>query len=76
MAKDFFFFIDANQQASSPSAYINGQAAAGAYGPVVPPTTANTDEYRVTSLHSATGFDPTAYAACDAQICVQRVDAA
>jgi hypothetical protein len=73
MAADYFFFTDTNIEAQdAPGAVIS--AVAGAYGPVVPPGTAGMDEYRVTSLHSAT-FTPTAYAACDAIVCVQKVTA-
>lgn len=73
-SRKFHFFTDANTQASNGSAYLNVQGATGTYGPVAS-STAGHDEYRVTSLHTATGFDPTAYAACDGMICVQRVDA-
>ena len=74
-SKDYFFFTDANK-ASNPSGYIKAQTAADAYGPVTPatPATPLADEYRITSLHSAT-FNPTAYAPCDAIACVQQVSA-
>lgn len=47
---------------------------AGAYGPIPKATATDPDEYRVTSLHTASS-NPTAYAACDATVCVQRVSA-
>jgi len=65
-SNDYFFFTDANQQD-----FVNVQTAAGSYGPISPGT-AGTDEYRVTSLHTAS-FSPTAYAACDGIVCVQRI---
>jgi hypothetical protein len=68
---DYFFFVDANQQASNATDYVNVQTAAGAYGPISPGT-AGTDEYRVTSLHTAS-FNPTAYVACYGMVCVQRI---
>jgi hypothetical protein len=70
-SRKFHFFTDVNPQASSGPAYLNVQTAAGAFGPVTS-NTANHDEYRVTSLHKATGFDSTAYAVCDGMICVQE----
>jgi hypothetical protein len=68
----FHFFADANSQAANPVNYIHAQST-GAYGPVIP-AAGTSDDYRVTSLHTAT-FDPTAYAPCNAILCVQRVDA-
>src|ERR1041385_5463155 len=62
MGADFYFFTDTN--------LLSGQP--GAFGPVTPASVANTDEYCVTSLHTATS-NPTAYAACDAIVCVQAV---
>jgi hypothetical protein len=70
--KSFYFFTDANQQASNNANYIGVQAATEAYGPV---TSAAADEYRVTSLHTAS-FNPIAYAACKAIVCVQRIPSA
>jgi hypothetical protein len=64
MGADFYFFTDTN--------LLTVQSAAQAFGPVIPASVANTDEYRVTSLHTATS-NPTAYAACDAIVCVQRL---
>jgi hypothetical protein len=61
MGAEFYFFADTN--------LLMLQTAAQAFGPVNP--VANTDEYRVTSLHTASS-NPTAYAACDAIICVQQ----
>jgi hypothetical protein len=66
MGADFYFFTDTN--------LLTAQSAAQAFGPVSPASVVNTDEYRVTSLHTAT-TNPTAYAACDAIICVQKVTA-
>jgi hypothetical protein len=74
MTTNYYFFTDANQQGSNPSHYIKTQTSTEAYGPVTIGVAAGMDEYRVTSLHSAT-FDPAAYAACDAIVCVQRVNA-
>jgi hypothetical protein len=71
MANDYFFFTDINQQASNTSDFINVQTSTGAYGPISPGS-AGTDEYRVTSLHTAS-YHPTAYAACDGIVCVQRI---
>ena len=62
MGADFYFFTDTNLLCAQPAAF----------GPVTPASVANTDEYCVTSLHTATST-PTAYAACDATVCVQRV---
>lgn len=73
-SRKFYFFTDANAQAASASAYLDLQTGAEAFGPATS-NTAGHDEYRVTSLHKATGFDPTAYAVCDGMICVQPVDA-
>jgi hypothetical protein len=70
MANDYYFFTDINQQASNASDYINVQTS-GTYGPITPATAGN-DEYRVTSLHTAS-FNPTAYAACEGIVCVQRI---
>ena len=67
---DYFFFTDANAQASHPTSYLNVQTAAQAYGPL--PASGGNDEYRVTSLHTAS-FHPTAYAVCDGIVCVQRI---
>lgn len=67
----FYFFTDANSQAANPVDYIHARSA-GAYGPVSPGS-GTTDDYRVTNLHTAT-FNPTAYATCNAILCVQRVD--
>ncbi|MDX6530201.1 MAG: hypothetical protein QOH41_2491 [Blastocatellia bacterium] len=75
MANDYYFFTDINQQASNASDYINVQTS-GAYGPIPPAAGHTTDEYRVTSLHTATfspTLNPTAYAACDGIVCVQRI---
>jgi hypothetical protein len=72
MANDYYFFTDINQQASNASDYIKVQTS-GSYGPIVP-STPLTNEYRVTSLHSAS-YNPTAYAACDGIVCVQRIPA-
>ena len=69
-ANDYYFFTDINQQASGASDYINEQTL-GAYGPIVP-ATAGMDEYRVTSLHTAS-YNPTAYAVCEGIVCVQRI---
>ena len=68
----FYFFTDANSQATNPVDYIHAQSS-GAYGAVTPGN-GTTDDYRVTSLHTAT-FNPTAFAPCNAILCVQRVDA-
>lgn len=73
MANDYFFFTDINQQASNATDYIKVQTSGGAYGPIPPaPTGHTTDEYRVTSLHTAS-YNPTAYAACEGIVCVQRI---
>lgn len=69
----FYFFADANSQAANPLDYIHAQSSADAYGPVTP-AAGTADDYRVTSLHTAT-FNPKAYAPCNAILCVQRVDA-
>ena len=71
MANDFFFFTDINQQASGASDYINVQPPEDAFGPITSGT-AGMDEYSVTSLHKAS-YNPTAYALCDAIVCVQRI---
>lgn len=71
MANDYYFFTDINQQASNASDYINVQPPEDAFGPITPGT-AGTDQYRVTSLHKAS-YNPTAYAACDGIVCVQRI---
>lgn len=63
-ASDYYFFTDTN--------LLVAQASAGAYGPIAKATSTDPDEYRVTSLHTATSH-PTAYAACDAIVCVQRI---
>lgn len=68
---DYYFFVDANQPAPGATDYIKVQTSAGAYGPISPGM-AGTDEYRVTSVHTAS-FNPTAYAACDGIVCVQRI---
>ncbi|HEV7681134.1 MAG TPA: hypothetical protein VGO68_03355 [Pyrinomonadaceae bacterium] len=75
MANDYFFFTDINQQASNATDYIKVQTPGGAYGPIPPaPVGHTTDEYRVTSLHTAS-YNPTAYSACDGIVCVQRIPA-
>ena len=63
-ANDYYFFTDTN--------LLVAQTSAGAYGPIAKANPSDPDEYRVTSLHTATS-DPTAYAECDAIVCVQRV---
>jgi hypothetical protein len=72
MAASYYFFTDANQQATGLTQFIDLQLAEKAYGPVMAGAAAGMDEYRVTSLHTAS-FEPTAYAACDAIVCVQRI---
>jgi hypothetical protein len=62
-ANDYYFFTDTNLLVAQ---------TAGAYGPIAKATSTDPDEYRVTSLHTATS-NPTAYAACDAIVCVQRI---
>jgi hypothetical protein len=60
---DYFFFTD-------PSS-LNPQVSADAFGPNTA-APSGTDEFRVTSTHTAT-VNPIAYAACSAVICVQPV---
>lgn len=70
-SKNFFFFVDADQQPANHA--INIQTATDPlYGPVTTGAAPGMDEYRVTSLHTAT-FDPTAYAVCDGTVCVQKI---
>jgi hypothetical protein len=69
---DYYFFTDAKKQADDPANYIKVQAPTDAYGPVTVGAALGMDEYRVTSLHSAS-FNPTAYAACDGIVCVQKI---
>lgn len=71
MANDYYFFTDINQQASNASNFIKVQTSTEAYGPITPGTP-GADEYRVTSLHTAS-YNPTAYAVCDGIVCVQRI---
>lgn len=72
-SKNFFFFVDADKQASGVVNYVAAQGAGDPlYGPVTTGAAPGMDEYRVTSLHSAT-FNPTAYAMCDATVCVQKI---
>jgi hypothetical protein len=63
-SSDYYFFTDTN--------LLVTQAPAAAYGPIAKVNATDPDEYRVTSLHTATSH-PTAYAACDAIVCVQRI---
>lgn len=62
-SSDYYFFTDTN---------LLVVQTAGAYGPIAKTVSTDPDEYRVTSLHTATA-NPTAYAACDAILCVQRI---
>jgi hypothetical protein len=68
MGAAFYFCTDTDSGLLAP------QTTAQAFGPVNPSSVAGTDEYRVTSLHSATS-NPAAYAACDAIVCAQKVTA-
>jgi hypothetical protein len=63
-SSDYYFFTDTN--------LLVTQLPAGAFGPIAKINSTDPDEYRVTSLHTATA-NPTAYAACDAIVCVQRI---
>ena len=64
-ANNYYFFTDTNLLVAQTT---------GAYGPIPKGTLTDPDEYRVTSLHTASS-NPTAYAACDAIVCVQRIPA-
>jgi hypothetical protein len=61
-ANNYYFFTDTNLLVAQTT---------GAYGPIAKAALTDPDDYRVTSLHTASS-NPTAYAACDAIVCVQR----